>query len=138
MSNTRAISLRWQGQGLEFTGGGADPATPEIVVDGDGRSGPTPVHMLLLAAAACTASDVVLILGKMRVPLRSLTVDVSGPRRDSDPKHFTGIEFRFKLDGENIDPTKAQRAVDLSLEKYCSVVHSLRPDISVSAAVIVG
>jgi putative redox protein len=102
-----------------------------IVIDGDGVAGPGPMLTLLMAAAGCSGADVVSILEKMRVTLRSLTVDVTGVRREEHPRRYTEISFRFALSGEGLNQEQAQRAVDLSLQKYCSVVRSLAPDITV-------
>ena len=129
MKNERAIRLDWTGTGLRFSGGGTLPETPAIVIDGNDEAGPSPMLTLLLAAAGCTASDVVLILEKMRVKLHALGIGVHGVRREEDPRRYTAITFRFTLAGDGLDRSKAERAVSLSLEKYCSVVHSLRPDI---------
>ena len=132
MSNTRAIRLTWSGEGLRFSGSGTQPETPAVSIDGDGAAGPSPMLMLLLAAASCSGSDVVVILEKMRAGLRNLTVDVMGTRREQDPKRYTKITFRFTMSGAALDAAKAEHAVTLSLEKYCSVVHSLAPDMAVS------
>jgi putative redox protein len=90
------------------------------------------VLALLLAAASCTGSDVVMILEKMRVGLRKLRIEVHGTRREEPPRRYTAIRFEFHLAGEGLDEARARRAIDLSLEKYCSVVASLAPDIAIS------
>jgi putative redox protein len=131
MPQTRAVALSWSGKGLRFDGAGTEPETPAVAIDGDGAAGPSPMQALLLAAAGCTAADVVLILKKMRVALKSLDVAVQGTRRDEDPRRYTALRFTFRIAGEGIDGSKAERAVSLSLEKYCSVVASLAPDIAV-------
>ena len=131
MPDKRGVKLDWTGERLRFTGGGTEPATPEIVVDGDNEAGPSPMLALLLAAAGCTGADVVVMLKKMRVALESLSIEVQGTRRDEHPKRYTDIRYRFSMAGEGLDRTKAERAVQLSLEKYCSVIHSMAPDISV-------
>jgi putative redox protein len=122
------VSIRWR-DGLLFEGGGA--GRPPVTVDGDSRAATSPVEMLLVAAATCTAADVVDILKKMRVDLRSLEVDIQGTRREEHPRRFTAIHFLFRVAGSGADETKVRRAVDLSLEKYCSVMNSLAPDIQV-------
>lgn len=132
MPNTRAVRLTWLGEGLWFSGKGTQPETPAVTIDGESAAGPSPMQTLLLAAASCSASDVVLILEKMRAGLRDLAVDVTGMRREEDPKRYTEVTFRFTMSGDALDAAKAERAVTLSLEKYCSVVHSLAPDIAVS------
>jgi putative redox protein len=90
----------------------------------------------LLAAAGCSGSDVVSILAKMRVDLRRCEVEVRGVRRDEEPRRYVAIRFRFTLAGAGLDRAKAERAVDLSLEKYCSVIHSLAPDIAVDREIV--
>ena len=127
--NVREAKARWRDK-LLFEGGA--PGRPPFLVDGDAETATSPAELLLLAAATCAASDVVLLLGKMRVRLGSLDVTMRGTRRDTDPKRYTAIHFRFAIGGEGADETKARRAIDLSLEKYCSVVASLAPDIRIS------
>lgn len=134
----RAARVTWSGAGMQFSGAGTDPASPPVVVDGDGTTGPGPMQMLLIAAAGCMGSDVVLMLAKMRVTLRRCEVDVTGTRRDEDPRRYIAIHFRFALEGDGLDRAKAERAVQLSVEKYCSVMHSLAPDIAISHEIEIG
>jgi putative redox protein len=136
MPTERAVRLTWSGSGMRFTGAGVVPASPPVIVDGDGEGGPSPMQTLLLAAAGCAGSDVVSILTKMRTGLEALTVDVEGVRRDEEPRRYVEIRFRFSLRGAGVDRAKAERAVVLSLEKYCSVIHSLAPDIAVRHEVV--
>ncbi|MFQ5703425.1 MAG: OsmC family protein [Gemmatimonadales bacterium] len=131
VANKRAVRLEWCGSGLRFRGGGTVPETPTIEVDGDGESAPSPMLVLLLACAGCTASDVISMLQKMRVVVASLTVDVTGERREGDPQRYSRLKLFYRIAGDGLDLVKARRAVVLSLEKYCSVVHSLAPDIVV-------
>lgn len=125
---TAAVSVRWR-EKLVFEGGG--PGRPAITVDGDSKIATSPVELLLVAAAACTATDVVDMLQKMRVDLRALQIEVLGARRDDHPRRFTALQFHFQVSGAGADETKVRRAVDLSFEKYCSVMNSLAPDIQV-------
>jgi putative redox protein len=110
MSSTRDAEITWEGK-LLFRGGA--PGKPTSLLDGNSEEAPSPVVTLLLAGAACAASDTVLILEKMRVELASLRVLAHGVRRDEEPRRF-------------------ERAVNLSVEKYCSVLASLAPDIEVT------
>ena len=122
------ITLHWQND-LVFHGG--EPGKPEILIDGDNALGPGPMLTLLLAAASCTGSDVVLVLKKKRVELREFRIDVAGTRREQEPRRYVAMQFTYRLRGEGLDEAKARHAIELSLEKYCSVVHSLAPDISI-------
>ena len=78
---TKRVVLSWQ-DGLRFQGG--EPAGPSVTIDGDNAAGPGPMLTLLLAAAACTGSDVVVILQKMRIQLRELRIEAEGVRRVED------------------------------------------------------
>ena len=131
----KRATLTWR-QGLQFVGGA--PGGPVTTLDGDNSAGPGPMLTLLLAAAACTGSDVVVILEKMREKLRGLRIEVEGVRREEEPRRYVAIHLDYRLEGEGLDPVKARRAIDLSLEKYCSVIHSLAPDIAVTYALSLG
>ena len=126
---TANVSVRWRNQ-LVFEGSGT--GQPSIVVDGDTQVATSPVQLLLVACASCTGADVVEILVKMRVVLRTFDIDVEGTRREEYPRRFTAIHFRFRVGGDGVDEAKVRRAVELSLEKYCSVMASLAPDIRVT------
>ena len=80
--------MRWLKQ-LQFEGRGTAGDRPTILVDGDTQVATSPVELLLLAAATCTASDIVIILQKQRVQLEALAIDVDGTRRDEEPRRFT-------------------------------------------------
>jgi putative redox protein len=130
-AETKRARLTWQ-QDLRFVG--TAPGTPAVTIDGDNVLGPGPMLTLLLAAAACTGSDVVLILQKMREKLTELRIDVAGVRREQEPRRYVSIHLDYWVNGEGLDPAKVRRAIDLSLEKYCSVIHSLAPDIAITYA----
>ncbi len=96
-----------------------------VVMDGapeaGGRNiGLRPMEMLLVGLAGCTAFDVVLILKRGREPITDCVVDVSGDRAETDPKVFTRVVLTYRITGEGVDPAKAERAIRLSKEKYCS------------------
>jgi len=126
------ITLKWVDE-LRFEG---TAGTAVVAIDGDGQQGTSPVNLLLEAIASCAAADVVDILRKGRQELEAMTVEVSADRREGHPRSSTRLQLDFKLRGP-VDGGKARRAVDLSLEKYCSVFHSLRMDISLDTAVAV-
>ena len=129
MARTAEVTTRWLHE-LQFEGNGIGRAP--ILVDGDSKAATSPVELLLLAAGTCTATDVVIILQKQRVKLESLEVTLRGTRRETEPRRYTAIAFHFEIRGEGADEVKVRRAIDLSIEKYCSVVASLAPDIAIS------
>ncbi len=105
----------------------------KLKLDGDSEEAFSPTEALLSALAGCMAIDVVLILGKMREDLQGLRVRIKGQRRSETPRYFTEAELRFSLRGP-VDSRKAERAIQLSREKYCSVLHTLRDDLQLATS----
>ncbi|MDQ3001376.1 MAG: OsmC family protein [Fibrobacterota bacterium] len=103
---------------------------------GGDESGFRPMELVLAALASCAAIDVVNILKKSRVDFTSMDIEVNGDRKDSTPSPFTNIEVTYRIHGKGVDRAKAERAVSLALEKYCSVSASLDPNIKVTAATV--
>jgi len=118
-------TLTWQGD-LKFR---AATLRTEIILDGDSTAGPSPVEALALALAGCMAIDVTDIVRKGRHQLQTLEVRLSGERRDEPPRHFVHFTLHFLIGGAVPDHV-VQRAIDLSRDKYCSVWHSLRQDMT--------
>ena len=87
--------------------------------------GASPMELLLMGIAGCSSIDIVMILKKQHLELSDLQVEVEGFREDGAvPNVFKKIHLKVLLKGE-VSPAKAQRAVSLSLEKYCSVAKML-------------
>lgn len=127
MSSSEAV-LRWTGEDLVFRG--SANGSPEVVVDSDNAVGTSPMRLLLLSVAGCMAVDVVMILRKSRVPVEELEVAVSGDRAENPPRKYESLRLVYRVRGPSDgDQAKLQRAVDLSRDTYCSVLHSLRPDL---------
>ena len=118
---------------LEWTGGKSFAATNgtgcRIVLDGAKEAGPSPMDLVLEALGGCSAIDIVVIMEKMRTPLARFEMTIEGTRAESDPRYYTEATMRFDVWGEGIDPEKLNRAINLSIFKYCSVFHSLRTDL---------
>jgi putative redox protein len=118
------VELTWQGD-LRFA---ARVKDHQLTVDGDGAAGISPVQALVMALASCMATDVALILTKGRLPLEALEARIEAERAPSDPRRLTKVSLRFTVKGA-VPAEKVERAIALSRETYCSVWHSLRPDI---------
>lgn len=87
----------------------------------DGRTpGPSPMEMMLIGAGGCSAFDVVHILEKGREAIEDCIVELDAERAETEPKVFTRIHMHFVVKGRGLAPAKVQRAIDLSLQKYCS------------------
>ncbi len=130
MPNTR-VELAWvSGQRFDTT----DASGLSLTLDGDTESGFSPTEALLSSLGACMGIDVVIILEKMRVGLEGLSITVEGDRVAEPPRYFHRMRLRFRIRGD-VPRDKAERAVKLSFEKYCSVFHTLRNDIDVDTVI---
>ncbi len=125
------INAVWEGR-MKFTATGESGHSvlmdASLEAGGEGR-GPKPVEMVLMGLAACSGIDVVNILTKMRENIDGFSMEVDADRNATEPRRFTAIRLLFRLTG-NIKPGSAERAIRLSLEKYCSVSNSLNAEFS--------
>ncbi|MEE4174530.1 MAG: OsmC family protein [Xanthomonadales bacterium] len=119
----RNHTVRWAG-GLQFIGTAASGHS--LVIDGDRDVGMSPMEMLLLAAGACAAIDLVTILKKGRQKVMDATVEVGGERRDDHPRYYTAVSMHFVVYGQDVKPRQVERAIDLAMEKYCSASAQLK------------
>ena len=114
--------------GLQFVG---EVSTGHaIVMDGDinaggKNTGLRPMELLLVGIGGCSGMDVVSILKKKKQDVRGLEINVRGEKAESYPKKFTDITLEFVVTGKNVSEDAVKRAVDLSMEKYCSVKATL-------------
>src|SRR5271156_2242978 len=120
----QTAEIRWVGK-QEFVAKG--PSGHALVLDADRESnvGCGPMELLLLALGACTATDVVIVLEKMRQKLESLEVICTGERAAEPPQVWTKLELTYRLRGE-LTHEAVKRAIELSEGKYCSVAAMLR------------
>lgn len=122
------VELVWE-HDLVLAGTSGDAS---IRLDSASVEGPSPVQALAFALAGCMAMDVVHILKKGRHDLKGLSVKLVAERADTEPRRVTGVTLTYAITGD-VPKDQVQRAIDLSHDKYCSVWHSLREDISFEA-----
>lgn len=96
----------------------------KIVVDGDKKSGNSPMELVLIGLCGCTGYDVVSILRKKREPFTSLEVKAEAERAANPPTVYTEIRLTYKVGGK-VSHKAVEDAVRLSEEKYCSVAAML-------------
>jgi putative redox protein len=107
-------------------------ASPDI---GGGNHGMRPMQVLLAAMAGCSAIDVINILKKQRQDLKDIKVTITGEReKDVTPSLYTEVHAHFRLFG-NLDSDKAQKAVSLSIDKYCSVSKTIEKTAKITYSV---
>jgi putative redox protein len=120
--------------GMQFVG--ISESGHAVVLDttedvGGHDTGPRPTELVLIALSGCTGMDVVSILRKMQVKFTRFEMDVQGDRASEYPKYFTKIRVNYRIWGD-VPEEKLKKAIDLSLEKYCTVSNSLKPKADVS------
>ncbi len=91
-----------------------------------------PMEMILVGMGGCSAFDVVHMLKKARQPVENCEVELHAERADAIPAVFTKIHLRFFVAGAGLDRRRVDRAVALSVEKYCSVIVMLRDSVDIT------
>ncbi|EKE76309.1 MULTISPECIES: OsmC family protein [Oceanibaculum] len=113
-----------------------------VVMDGapenGGRNlGPRPMEMLLLGLGGCTAFDVVMILQKGRQPIEDCQVEIEAERAEDHPKVFTKVHMRYLVKGRGLSADAVHRAVELSVDKYCSATHVINKTAAMTHEVVI-
>jgi putative redox protein len=119
----------WQEGGrFEHLPGSGFTYVTDVLLEGDTERalrGPKPMELLLGAAAGCTGVDVVSILAKMRLSIRSLLVHVEGERAETHPRVFRRVRLIYEIETDPPDLEKVKRAVELSATRYCGALATL-------------
>jgi len=115
----------WRGERLFEAG----PAGRTHRIDASAKQAPGPVETLLNALATCSAVDIIDIIAKRKTPVERMTVHIAAERRPEAPRRVMHLDIEYRIDGAGIEREHAERAIQLSYERYCSVAASLAPDI---------
>jgi putative redox protein len=96
-----------------------------VVMDGPEEAGGhgtgmRPMELLLLGMGGCTTFDVIEILKKSRQDVRDCVVEIDGERSEEVPKVYTNIHVHYKITGKDVKANFVERAIKMSIEKYCS------------------
>jgi putative redox protein len=109
---------------MQFSGTATSGHT--LVMDADDEAGGTnagfrPMELLLVGFGGCSGMDAISILRKKRQQVSALAINVKGERADSAPKIYKKVHIEYIVTGKGLEPQAVERAIMLSLEKYCSV-----------------
>jgi putative redox protein len=107
------------------------------IENGGDNEGPRPKSLMLVALAGCTGMDIVSLLRKMRVGFDDLRIDVEGNVTEEHPKHFDHMHIKYIVKGNNIPADKVNKAIDLSLEKYCGVSYTYSKSMNITHELII-
>jgi putative redox protein len=131
---TIKAKIRWT-EGFQFVARAGDG--PGVVMDSSaGKSGPTPMELLLMGVGGCTAIDVVSIMNKKRAILTGFEVVISGEQAEDHPRRYTRIHIEYVLYGKDIPPKSVEQAIKLSETKYCSAMASLNAGVEHSYRIV--
>jgi putative redox protein len=114
--------------GLRFVAEGSSGHS--LIMDGDPEFGgndsaPRPTELILMGLGGCAGMDVISILKKKRLEVTGFEIIVRGKKAEAHPKRFTDVDIEFLVKGKNISEDAVKRAVELSMDKYCSVKATL-------------
>lgn len=111
--------VTWQ-QDLSFVG--ETDKGHQIHLDGGPGSGVmSPVEMVAVSLAGCSAMDVISILDKKQQKVSHFEINVNGTRSSEYPKVFTQAVMTYRVTGRHLEREAVLRAIELSLTKYCPV-----------------
>ncbi len=122
--------VRYAGDDM-FLGTPPSGHTQAIDVKGDRASAISPLEMLLVSVAACTAADIISILEKKRQDVTDYRVEIEGDRRDEYPRSFTTFRINHIVHGRGVSEKALSDAIELSDTKYCSVAATVRPTATI-------
>jgi len=127
--------------GMQFVGETSSGHT--IVMDankevGGSDTGARPSELLLVGIAGCSGMDIISILKKKRQDVTGFEIKVEGSKADSHPKKFTEMHVHYIVKGNDVSEEAVKRAVQLSMEKYCSVKATLDPGVDITWSYEIG
>lgn len=127
MSFTKTTTTKYLAEfEYEATNPSGNVVKIDMYDDPQQKQAQSPTELLLSAAAACAAVDVIGMLQKKRKTINGLTVEAEGQRRDQHPRYFTDILLRFQLSSPDTSEDVLAKVVALAVDKYCSVAATLR------------
>ncbi len=131
------VTTTWKGNmQFESTNQGGNlmiDAGPEN--DGEGK-GYRPKSLMLSALAGCSGLDIVPLLKKMRAEVENIEIDITAELTDELPKYYNNVHVVYKFYGMNFKKGKIEKAVDLSVNKYCGVMEMFRQFANVTTEII--
>lgn len=132
-TNEYKASVTYAGDGYFI---GTTPSGIPQLMDskGDRHAAPTPLEMLLVSVAACTAFDVQSILEKKRQDVTAYNVEIIGERAENHPRKFIAFHINHIVHGRGVSEKAVADAIELSDTKYCSVAATVRPTATITTS----
>ncbi len=134
---THKITSDWKGE-LAYeieTVGGKLQLDATAGEDGNAK-GMTPKYLMLVSLAGCTSMDVTSLLEKMRAQVEDFKVEVEGELTEEHPKYYHTVTLKYIFKGEDLQKDKIEKAVKLSIDKYCGVYEMFRKFADISYDIV--
>ncbi len=129
----KVIVKHQEGAGFLAETASGHPIQMDAAEAAGGRNlGARPMEVVLAGLGGCSTIDVMMILKKSRQVVHDCTLVITAKRADTLPPVFTEIHLSYQIRGRNLEDGKVQRAVSLSVEKYCSVTRMLEKTATIS------
>ncbi len=128
MGETNHITTRWIGQ-MAFESN--NPSGISLKIDASPEDGGTgegyrPKALMLSSLAGCSGLDVASLIKKMKLEVNDFHIETFGDLTEEHPKYYDKVRIEYHFHGPNLNEERLQRAVDLSVEKYCGVMEMFR------------
>lgn len=131
--NTYTATVQYAGDEF-FIGMPPSGHAQTIDTKGDRKAAPSPLEMLLVSVAGCTAADVISILLKKRQDVTDYRVEIAGERAEDHPRKFLKFHVHHIVHGRSVSEKAVADAVELSDTKYCSVAATVRPTAEITSS----
>ena len=128
MATTNHITTKWLGN-MQFKSTNPSGLTLNIDAgpdDGGEGKGLRPKALMLSGLAGCSGLDVASLIKKMKLEVDDFHIETIANLTDEHPKFYDAVTIEYHFHGKNLAEKKLQRAVDLSVEKYCGVMEMFR------------
>ncbi|MFL1010485.1 OsmC family protein [Flavisericum labens] len=122
------VSTKWLGN-MRFES--TNPSGHNLFIDAGEESGGKgegyrPKALMLSGLAGCSGIDVAALIKKMKLKVDDFSIEIEANLTEEHPKYYDKVSVHFHFYGEDLNEKKLQRAVDLSIEKYCGVMEMFR------------
>lgn len=132
MAKTNISASLKENMAFEMEINGHKVTTDATVENGGNNLGPSPKALLLAGLIGCSGIDVMTITKKMRLEIEDVNVDIEAETREEDPKIYNYIKIIYRFKGKDLSYDKLERAVKLSMEKYCGVAAMLEKAVPIT------
>ncbi|UGU14187.1 OsmC family protein [Sinomicrobium kalidii] len=125
---TNHVTTKWLGN-MAFESNNPSGTTLRIDAspdDGGEGDGLRPKALMLSSVAGCSGLDIASLIRKMKLEVDDFVIEIDAELTEEHPKYYHAVTVEYHFHGNNLDEKKLQRAVDLSVEKYCGVMEMFR------------